>query len=49
MCNDFNNETDNKYENSADPDWFKEIILSNMNVISNLNVQDTGEELIFNE
>jgi len=49
MCQDFNKETDHKYENTANPDWFKETILSNMNVISNLNVQDTGEELIFNE
>jgi hypothetical protein len=49
MCEDFNKETEHKYEKTANPDWFKEIILSNMNVISNLNVQDTGEELIFNE
>jgi hypothetical protein len=49
MCNDFNNITDNKYENSADPDWFKETILKNMSIFSGLNIQDTGEELIFND
>ncbi len=49
MCQDFNKETNYKYQNTANPDWFKETILSNMNVMSNLNIQDTGEELIFNE
>ena len=49
MCNDFNDITDNKYENSADPDWFKETILRNMQSFSGLNIQDTGEELIFND
>lgn len=49
MCNDFNDETDNKYENTADPDWFKETILTNMRIFSHLNIQDTGEELIFND
>jgi hypothetical protein len=49
MCDDFNAETDNKYENSADPDWFKETILSNIRVLSHLNIQDTGDELIFND
>ena len=49
MCDDFNAETDNKYENIADPDWFKETILSNIRVLSHLNIQDTGDELIFND
>jgi hypothetical protein len=49
MCNDFNDITDNKYENTADPDWFKETILKNMSIFSGLNIQDTGEELIFND
>ena len=49
MCNYFNDITDNKYENSADPDWFKESILRNMQSFSGLNIQDTGEELIFND
>jgi hypothetical protein len=49
MCDDFNDETDNKYENTADPDWFKETILSNIRVLSHLNIQDTGDELIFND
>lgn len=49
ICDDFNDETDNKYENTVDPDWFKETILTNMRTFSNLNIQDTGEELIFND
>jgi hypothetical protein len=49
MCNDFNDITDNKYENTADPEWFKETILKNMSIFSGLNIQDTGEELIFND
>jgi hypothetical protein len=49
MCDDFNDETDNKYENTSDPDWFKETILTNMRIFSHLNIQDTGEELIFND
>ena len=49
ICDDFNDETDNKYENTADPDWFKETILTNMRIFSHLNIQDTGEELIFND
>jgi len=49
MCNDFNDITDNKYENIADPDWFKETILKSMSIFSGINIQDTGEELIFND
>lgn len=55
MCNDFNDITDNKYENTADPEWFKETILKNMHTVggvpifSRLDIQDTGEELIFND
>ena len=49
MCNEFNDLTDNKYENSADPEWFKETILSNMRTFTGLNIQDTGDDLIFND
>lgn len=49
MCNDFNGITNNKYENTADPDWFKETILKNMSMFSGIDIQDTGEELIFND
>jgi hypothetical protein len=49
MCNYFNEVTENKYENSATPEWFKETILSNMRTFSDLNIQDTGDDLIFND
>lgn len=49
LCNHFNDITDNKYRNSADPDWFKETVLKYMSMFSGLNIQDTAEELIFND
>jgi hypothetical protein len=47
MCDDFNKMTDNKFENTTDPDWFKESILKSMYILKNLEVQDTDVELIF--
>ena len=49
LCDDFNKMTGDKYSNNISPEWFKESILANMSVIRHLNIQDTGEELIFNE
>jgi hypothetical protein len=49
LCDDFNKVTGDKYSNNISPEWFKESILANMSVIGHLNIQDTGEELIFNE
>jgi len=49
LCDDFNKVTVDKYSNNIRPEWFKESILANMSVIGHLNIQDTGEELIFNE
>lgn len=49
MCNDFNEMTEDKYENSATPEWFKETILTNMRTFTGLNIQDTGDDLIFND
>lgn len=49
LCDDFNKMTGDKYSNNISPEWFKESILANMSVIGHLNIQDTGEELIFNE
>jgi hypothetical protein len=50
MCDDFNQMTNNEFENAADPEWFKETILANMtSLFYNLDVQDTGNELIIND
>lgn len=49
MSKDFAKLTDYEYEDSINSEWFKQEILSNMRMFSDMDIQDTDSELIFND
>lgn len=50
LSDNFNKKTDNEFSKMTTPEYFKEKILGLLSMsLSNMNIQDTGDELIFND